>query len=139
MRRSEGVTCSTFAQRFAEKAILVTISEQDWIVPESPLCSSADTRLRSYCILRSQPGAVQQLLQLIRRKRLLHVVDALETDPFRSQDTLDVAALGSRRLLVNDDLTVKLHFTPFGHEHCCSSGLACTSEKQIMPEVQACR
>jgi hypothetical protein len=54
---------------------------------------------------------VQQSRQFVRRKRRLHVVDALETDPFRSQDPLDLATLGSGGLLIDNDLLRQLHFS----------------------------
>ena len=78
-----------------------------------PICDL----VRPHCILRLQSGPVQQLLQLIRREMLLHIVNALDTDSFRSQDTLDLSTLGSRRLFVNNDLGCGLHSSrPFSAE-----------------------
>lgn len=62
-------------------------------------------------IPRVQSGATEELLQRIRRERLLHVVDGVEVHTLRGQEPLDLAALASRRLFVNDDLC-GMHFAP---------------------------
>jgi hypothetical protein len=66
--------------------------------------------VRPYRILRPQPCAMEQLLQGVRRERLLNVVDGLELHTLRGQDPLDLAALGSRRSLVNRDFG-GIHFS----------------------------
>ena len=78
-------------------------------------------------ILRPQPGPAQESLQRIRRKRLLQVVDGLEIHTLRGQDPLDLAALGSRRFLVNGDLG-GIHLFPFS---VLSEGLAIVSDKFV--------
>jgi hypothetical protein len=66
--------------------------------------------IRPNRIFRPQAGNAKQSFQLIRRQRLFHVVDDLEIYALRSQDPLDLATLGSRWLLVNDDLGGTFHF-----------------------------
>ena len=53
---------------------------------------------------RLQSRGAQQLLQQIRRHWPLEEIDRLEFNALLGQDTLDLAALGSRRTLVNFDL-----------------------------------
>lgn len=50
-----------------------------------------------------QPRSVQQLLKFFVGNRILHVVDGLEIQTLLGQDPLDLAALRSRRFLVDDD------------------------------------
>ena len=60
--------------------------------------------------LRPQTGTLQQFLQVNGRQRLFHVVDTLKIYPLFSQDPLDLAALRSCRLLVDDHLGSTLDF-----------------------------
>lgn len=62
-------------------------------------------------IVRAQSGATEELLQRIRRQRLLHVVNGLKIQTLRGQEPLDLAALASRRLFVDGDLC-GMHFAP---------------------------
>jgi hypothetical protein len=60
-------------------------------------------------ILRPQPCLSQQRLQLGYRQRLLEVVDCLELDALPGQDTPDLPAGASGRLLVNSDSGFLFH------------------------------
>jgi len=68
--------------------------------------------VRSQRVLWSQPSAAKQLFKRIDGERLRKIVDGLVIHTLRSQEPLDLAALGSRRLLVNRD---------FGGRHCFPS------------------
>jgi len=68
--------------------------------------------LRADDTLGPQPCLAQQSLQLGSSKRLLEVVDCFKLDAMLSQDTPDLPASASGRLLVNGN-SVLLHvFTP---------------------------
>ena len=69
-------------------------------------------------LLRSQSGLFQQLLQLFCGQTLFKIVDALERDTFFSQDTLDLAACASGRLLVNNYFGLVLHLGCKDHWPC---------------------
>jgi hypothetical protein len=85
------------------------------VIAEFPVCHILVIRdlVRAKYFLRLQAGSVQQSFKPIRRQGLLQVIDTLKIYPFFSQDPLDLAALGSCRLLVKDDLGSALHSPPF--------------------------
>jgi hypothetical protein len=79
--------------------------------------------VRAKYFLRLQAGSAQQSFKLSRRPGLLQVVDTLKIYPFFSQDTLGLAALGSCRLLVKDDLGSALHSPSVNCAQMVSTGL----------------
>jgi hypothetical protein len=59
--------------------------------------------------MRFQPRAPQQAFQLLGRQRMLDVIHAFKFHALCSQDTLDLAACASRRLLVKSDFGFLFH------------------------------
>ena len=80
-------------------------------IAEVPVCHILVIRdlLRAKYFLRLQAGSVQQSFKPTGRQGLLQVINTLKIYAFFSQDPLDLAALGSCRLLVKDDLGSALH------------------------------
>jgi hypothetical protein len=94
-------------------------------IAEFPVCHILLIRdlVRAKYVLRLQAGSGQQLFKPTGRQGFLQVIDALKIYPFFSQDPLDLAALGSCRLLVKDDLGSALHSPSVDSPQIVSIGL----------------